>query len=230
MGENSGFVSGPRPSQLAKKKTWLARVSDVRPGCAHSRAAFLQTSHEPISRHGFQPTLRIGGGSAFPLRLAGRRGGALRRQRPHTTRPRMIPDERRPGTRCSQERNCPSWNSSFHPHARPYKPTPAPPVSAVTSSPNPNPGTMYLPSPRVRTKVPHARLRNLARLIEIEKAVGNSKPHAHPCPADDGRGRTPPARELTIDALRENAIPPSDQMEYAAPPSGQPERRFDARF
>jgi hypothetical protein len=33
--------------------------------------------------------------------------------------------------------------------------------------------------------------------------------------------------QLTIDALRENAIL-RRQMEYALPPSGQPESRFDA--
>jgi hypothetical protein len=67
----------------------------------------------------------------------------------------------------------------------------------------------------------------MARLIEIEKAVGQSNPtliRAQLMMVEEGLLQL---EQLTIEALRENAIL-RRQMEYALPPSSQPESRFDA--
>ena len=67
----------------------------------------------------------------------------------------------------------------------------------------------------------------MARLIEIEKAVGQSNPtliRAQLMMVEEGLLQL---EQLTIEALRENAIL-RRQMEYALSPSSQPESRFAA--
>jgi hypothetical protein len=67
----------------------------------------------------------------------------------------------------------------------------------------------------------------MARLIEIEKSVGQSNPtliRAQLMMVEEGLLQL---EQLTIEALRENAIL-RRRMEYVLPPSGQPESRFDA--